>query len=363
MFPFNESHKKCACHVELKTCILLSCVCFFVAHLNCIHVCFVQVFENVIRAALVYKRHKHFWNLLGNLKRIQHPLAQAPLLPSKPALPRMDAPPDTLNSDLRRLLEEQQCCDVTFLVGGVKVRAHRAVLACAHDVFRYMFTTLDVNNTNSSDQSAPSCCALRVGNGGAVAKDKNAHVVTSLARDKCALLDNEEIASSMSSISSMSCVSGHNASMTSQEDGHLENSSFKTHRQVLNHLAFTAIETAACARPRDSTTAAATAAVKTSSCDDVIVHVAAEITPTAFQKVLLFLYTCDFNPASVASDPDTMKAAALMGVTSFAQMLLNVVNGEAFLNKDLVLSQKRKRNARVLDLLVDKKLFSGKIGF
>ena len=35
-----------------------------------------QVFINVTRAALVNRREKHFWNLLGNLKHISRPLCQ-----------------------------------------------------------------------------------------------------------------------------------------------------------------------------------------------------------------------------------------------------------------------------------------------
>ena len=35
-----------------------------------------QVFINVTRAALVSRREKHFWNMLGNLKRISKPICQ-----------------------------------------------------------------------------------------------------------------------------------------------------------------------------------------------------------------------------------------------------------------------------------------------
>ncbi len=35
-----------------------------------------QVFVNVTRAALINRREKHFWNMLGNLKRISRPLCQ-----------------------------------------------------------------------------------------------------------------------------------------------------------------------------------------------------------------------------------------------------------------------------------------------
>ncbi len=35
-----------------------------------------QVFINVTRAALVSRREKHFWNMLGNLKRISRPICQ-----------------------------------------------------------------------------------------------------------------------------------------------------------------------------------------------------------------------------------------------------------------------------------------------
>ena len=35
-----------------------------------------HVFINVTRAALVSRREKHFWNMLGNLKRISKPTCQ-----------------------------------------------------------------------------------------------------------------------------------------------------------------------------------------------------------------------------------------------------------------------------------------------
>ena len=39
-----------------------------------------QVFINVTRAALVSRREKHFWNMLGNLKRISRPICQVSCL-------------------------------------------------------------------------------------------------------------------------------------------------------------------------------------------------------------------------------------------------------------------------------------------
>ncbi len=35
-----------------------------------------QVFINVTRAALVNRREKHFWNMLGYLKRVSKPICQ-----------------------------------------------------------------------------------------------------------------------------------------------------------------------------------------------------------------------------------------------------------------------------------------------
>ena len=84
-----------------------------------------DVFTNVMRASLVYKRDRNFWNILGNLKRIRRPICQQPLLPPAPISPIIAVPPPHLSNDLGRLLENQAFCDVIFVV-----QVSRLLLVC-----------------------------------------------------------------------------------------------------------------------------------------------------------------------------------------------------------------------------------------
>lgn len=81
-----------------------------------------DVFTNVIRVALINKREKHFWNILGNLKRISRPLCQEPFLPPKPKPPSLKVPEPDLENDLDSLLQNQAFCDVIFVARGVCIQ-------------------------------------------------------------------------------------------------------------------------------------------------------------------------------------------------------------------------------------------------
>lgn len=93
-----------------------------------------DVFENVIRVGLAYKRDKHFWSILNNsLKRVNRPRAQEPFMPPRPKPPQPVIPESSWQADLRKLFADGASCDVAFRParGRLQLAAHRLVLVGA----------------------------------------------------------------------------------------------------------------------------------------------------------------------------------------------------------------------------------------
>ncbi|XP_067389639.1 rho-related BTB domain-containing protein 2-like [Emydura macquarii macquarii] len=100
-----------------------------------------DVFDNAIRAALISRRHLHFWK--SHLKKMQRPLLQAPFLPPKPPPPviRIPDPPTSGGQGPAALFCTPLCADVVFqLQGGHRVFAHRIYLATSCSKFYDLFT-------------------------------------------------------------------------------------------------------------------------------------------------------------------------------------------------------------------------------
>lgn len=98
-----------------------------------------EVFENVIRAALLSRRQQRFW--MTNLKHVRYPLLQSPFCPPKPVRLKVSVPPSHFSEDLLALFVNQWCYDATFLVGKKEICVHKVVLAAASDTFYNLFTT------------------------------------------------------------------------------------------------------------------------------------------------------------------------------------------------------------------------------
>ncbi|XP_022086662.1 rho-related BTB domain-containing protein 2-like [Acanthaster planci] len=110
-----------------------------------------EVFDNVVRAALIARRHHRFWQ--SNLKKVQSPLPQAPYLPPCPSEPRIVVPPSTYNNDISSLLKDLTCADVTFVVQGEYIHAHKVCLIAASSVFHDLFM-LDLSDQLDSSSSS-----------------------------------------------------------------------------------------------------------------------------------------------------------------------------------------------------------------
>lgn len=82
-----------------------------------------EAFENVIRAALLARRHQRFW--MTNLKKVQRPLLQAPYMPPKPAPPEIYVSVSTYEDNWLSMWLGQAHTDVIIVAGTVGFSAHR----------------------------------------------------------------------------------------------------------------------------------------------------------------------------------------------------------------------------------------------
>lgn len=112
-----------------------------------------EVFDNVVRAALIYRRQHRFWQ--SNLKKVQKPLLQAPYLPGCPRGPCIHIPESTYATDISILLKEPACADVIFTAHGESICAHKVCLLAASPIFSELFLD-DEKDIELSKQSSSS---------------------------------------------------------------------------------------------------------------------------------------------------------------------------------------------------------------
>jgi len=94
-----------------------------------------HVFSNVIRAALVGRRSRHFYLAVGPLKNIDLPALQEPHLPPRPQMPTVTTSRLSINVDYSSLIGNSAFVDVVFDVHGVLIGAHSACLAMSSTAF------------------------------------------------------------------------------------------------------------------------------------------------------------------------------------------------------------------------------------
>lgn len=100
-----------------------------------------QVFENVIRSALITRRQTRFWS--SHLRGVQKPQLQPPYLPEKPDAPNVSVPSSLYKENLKGLLDSGMCGDVEFLVHGQTIKAHKAILCAAAPTFAKLFSSVE----------------------------------------------------------------------------------------------------------------------------------------------------------------------------------------------------------------------------
>ena len=279
------------------------------------------VFTNVIRAALINKREKHFWNMLGGLKRITRPICQKPHLPPKPAAPVPKLPVSHHQEDLGSLLQNQAYCDVIFVAQGVCIQAHKAVLLAAAPVFEDLFL-LDMSSSKPAAMQRVNSQKEGAGTG---AKPDT---------DTSKLLENEEYETC--SIDTADGMHVHDASEPPLP------------RQVLNHPAFHCIELQHC----EDVTATGQKVLQT------VVTLDGSITPAAFQVVLFFLYTgrCVENYDAL---PNVKYVGELLGLKDLSLIATSLQEGEGFLVGEVERKFQRQKCQRMKELLIERGLLSG----
>ncbi|XP_077992388.1 rho-related BTB domain-containing protein 1-like [Glandiceps talaboti] len=112
-----------------------------------------EVFDNVIRAALISRRHTRFW--MSSLRKVQKPLLQEPYLPPKPDPPNIHIPSSTFIEDIGSLLDNPMCSDVMFVIRGILIPAHRVCLVAASPTFYDIFLTDLSDKIGSSTSEVP----------------------------------------------------------------------------------------------------------------------------------------------------------------------------------------------------------------
>lgn len=94
-----------------------------------------HLFMNVIRAALVGRRSRHFYLAVGPLKNIDLPALQPPHLIPRPCMPTAASSQLSANVDFSSLIGSSAFVDVVFEVHGVPIGAHCACLAMTSTTF------------------------------------------------------------------------------------------------------------------------------------------------------------------------------------------------------------------------------------
>ncbi|KAB7504651.1 Rho-related BTB domain-containing protein 1 [Armadillidium nasatum] len=116
-----------------------------------------EVFDNVIRSALIARRQQRFW--MTNLKRVQRPMPQVPFCPPKPKMIEPIVLPSSMAEDLHLLYQSGAFTDLILVAGNTVVCAHRFILAAASTAFHkvlMMDLSECITNRRSSDSSMVS---------------------------------------------------------------------------------------------------------------------------------------------------------------------------------------------------------------
>lgn len=111
-----------------------------------------EVFENVIRSALISRRHQRFW--MTNLKHVRSCLLQEPYCPPRPHSPQLKVPESQYEKDMRSLLSRQAYTDVVFVHNTASIHCHKIVMVAASEIFHTLFTYHHYNQAKGQTMSS-----------------------------------------------------------------------------------------------------------------------------------------------------------------------------------------------------------------
>ena len=257
-----------------------------------------DLFTNVLRAALVGKRNRHFWMALSSLKSVHYPLLQAPYCVPKPK------PPIAIHEridecvDFSSLLDHSDFSDIAFHVNGVTFDGHAACLATGSDIF--------------NDLLGIACLGLEESNSIRCLRDVAV----------------EEVIDEVRSYVDVDCCSW---------------SIIK-----LNHAIFRFI-------------VRRTFGTKTSSSLQPIVIVNKSVSPTLFRSLLYYVYTGRVV-SNMPSDfyTDFHHIAEILKMNDLTAMVANYVDSEDYLNLEILRTFVEERRHRMRSMLLDSETFPGK---
>lgn len=115
-----------------------------------------HVFMNVMRAALVGRRSRHFYLAVGPLKNVEPPELQEPHLVPRPTMPTVLRSQLAVNADFSSLIGNSAFVYVVFDIHGVLIGAHAACLAISSAVFCDLLSIVVLGQDASS---TIKCCS------------------------------------------------------------------------------------------------------------------------------------------------------------------------------------------------------------
>lgn len=271
------------------------------------------MFMNALRAALLHKRDKHVWSMLGNLKRIQKPACQAPFQPPRPLMPLLVVTAEESDSDLWHQVDCDRYCDVVFVTQGGCMAAHAAYLVAASSIFKRLLLTPGE--------------LLR------------SHV----PNDSSLQLESDNFA-----------VTRTNPVETSGDCGaesrvHTSESQEPQQSFLFNHPVFLSLER----QPFNDPLNCDSATRKT------IIHLSEAVTLPALTYVLRYLYTGQFGSDDVNVLSDVQTLARLLGMTELVAMVTNICNHEEFLNIEALKTLRVTLESQTQELLIERGLLAG----
>ncbi|CAL1286093.1 unnamed protein product [Larinioides sclopetarius] len=314
-----------------------------------------EVFENVIRAALLSRRQQRFW--MTNLKHVQRPLLQVPFCPPEPRPPQVIVPPPQFEDDMLSLLHSQMYTDVIFLTGKVGFAAHKSVLSAVCNSLYKLFT-LDIaaegtlGGRSASDSSVVSSSDSSVGNFSTDTEQlltESPHSVITcasfcLSRSHHNANQNNVSETRHGSVRRRSSCQIHPESLT-----HGTNIPTGV-RRILDHRAYQCISIERCEgldhRGR------VTSSIQT------IVTLANVITPSAMQNCLRFLYTGDLDHKMCINMTELLEAAELMDIPELQLMITSGPHSQKDIRADLHEKFAQKVRNRMREVCLHQGLFS-----
>ncbi|XP_064111058.1 rho-related BTB domain-containing protein 1 isoform X2 [Macrobrachium rosenbergii] len=118
-----------------------------------------EVFDNVIRAALISRRQQRFW--MTSLKRVQRPTLQVPFCPPKPKVQKPSTVVSTMRENLHCLYSSAAFTDLVLVARDsttseeIVVHAHRFMVAAASTAFHKLLMT-DLSDCVATRRSSDS---------------------------------------------------------------------------------------------------------------------------------------------------------------------------------------------------------------